>query len=89
MKSYFERAWLKNLGSTIIRVLKFEEGIAGYVMPDLGLAGNGPLPQGSALKIDTRASINGAIVAHEEPKVLSGYRLEVEKDSGASIRVID
>lgn len=76
-------------------------------MPYLGLAGNGPLPKRSALKIDIRASVNGAIVAHEKPKVLwrcqcfsdesvkwrstnlSGHRLKVKKDSGASFQVVD
>lgn len=89
MEPYLERAWLKNIGPIIVKVLKFEERIAGYVMPHLGLARDGPLPQGSALERDIRTGVNGTIVAHEEAKILSWYRLEVEEDSGAPFQVID
>ena len=57
-----------------IRVLKFEERIVGYIMPQLRLACDGPLPQGFAFERDIGPGINGAIVAHEESNDLWCYQ---------------
>ena len=48
-----------------------EERVAGYVIPHFGFARDGPLPQGSyPRKRDVCVSVNGAIVAQEEPKIM-------------------
>ena len=53
-----------------IRVLEFEERIAAYVVPCLGLARHQILPQGFAASRNIRASVEKASVTHEQPEFL-------------------